>query len=367
LGLSIFEAPGKPEMRIAGRYHPGAAQLDGGEAIEVHAGEEVTGIDFKLPLAPVFHLAGTCPGAPGNLHIGLKPRFGDQVLDWDGERAAVGQDGKFDLAGVFPGSYFLSTYQSGMRGVLAGANLPVTVAAQDIAGIVAPPAGRFEVKGRVRVDDDSAPEKLPVVIFFEGSQADEFSYFERRAEPQPGGAFTIANLTPDRYHVRIVNMAGKETGYYLKSLRVDGVDVAGHEVDLTGGAADNPELILSAAGGSVEGTVVPPEDRPENRAAPEPGESVVVIVPEKLASGDTQPVNAYLAPEGHFQVTDLEPGSYRVFAVTYYDPGLWQSPEFLRQIADRGVAVEVAEKAGVRVEVHALRAAEVRQVEERIP
>lgn len=366
LGLSILEAPGKPEMRIAGRYHPNAAELDGAQAIEVHAGEEVTGIDFILPLAPVFHLAGNYPGAIENLHVGLNPRFGDQVLDWDGEGATVGKDGKFDFAGVFSGSYFLFSYQPGVR-TLTSANLPVTVATQNIAGLAAPPVGRFEVKGRVCVEGNSTPDKIPVVIFYEGNQADDFSSFERRAEPQPGGAFTIGNLTPDRYHVRIENMAGKEVGYYLKSLRVNGVDVAGHEIDLTAGPAENVELLLSAAGGSLEGTVIPPEERPDNHDVPEPGESTVVIVPEKLASGDTQPVNVYLDQAGHFQVTDLEPGSYRVFALTYYEKGLWQSLEFLRQIASRGVAVEVAEKAGAKVEVHALRAGEVRQVEERIP
>ena len=65
-------------------------------------------------------------------------------------------------------------------------------------------------------------------------------------------------------------------------------------------------------------------------------------------------------------MTDLEPGTYRAFAVTHYDLGLWQNAEFLRQVADRGVALEVAGKSGAPIEVPALRAADVRQVEERL-
>jgi hypothetical protein len=49
LAYSILEAPWKPEMRIAGRYHPDSSQLDGAAPVEVRAGEEISGIDFRLP------------------------------------------------------------------------------------------------------------------------------------------------------------------------------------------------------------------------------------------------------------------------------------------------------------------------------
>jgi hypothetical protein len=222
------------------------------------------------------------------------------------------------------------------------------------------------VTGLVRVDGESSPDNIPVVIFYDGGNADDFSSFQRRAEPRPDGTFTIADLTPDRYHIRIANLAGRETGYYLKAVRVGGVDAPGHELDLNGGPVENVELILDAAGGSVEGAVVRPTEKPDNLTPPEPGESIVVVVPVKLESGDNVPVDVYLDAAGHFQVSDLEPGIYRLFAVPGYDRGLWQNPEFLRQMTTRGETVEVAEKASVRVDIHALRAADVRLAEQRI-
>ena len=366
LAHSILEAPGKPEMRIAGRYFPNAAQVGGAGAIELRAGDEVTGIDFKLPLAPVFHVIGTYAGHGEEAGVTLKSRYADQMLDWAGEGASVGKDGNFDIAGVAPGAYFLHSFESSLHDRLMSAKLPVTVTAQDSAGVVAPPVARFALTGRVRVDGDGAPGQIPVRISCEGGEADDYTSFQRRAEPQSDGTFTIHDLTEDVYTIRIDNLAGKEGGYYLKSLRVNGVDAADRELDLTGGPVAEVELILGAEGGSVEGTVARPEEHPDNHAAPEPGEATVVIVPDKLASGDTHPVDAYLDELDHFQVTDLEPGSYRVFAVPGYDKGLWQNPGFVRQVAGRGVAVEVAEKAAVKVEVRALRAADVRQIEERI-
>lgn len=366
LALSILEAPSKPEMRIAGRYYPNAAQLDGAAAIEVRAGEEASGIDFKLPLLPVFHVTGAYAGHGEEAGVALKARSGDQALDWAGEGASVGNDGKFDIAGVAGGAYFLYSFESSLHNRLMSAKLPVTVTAQDSAGVVAPPVARFELRGRVRVDGDAAPGPIPVRISLEGSEADDYTSFQRRAEPRSDGTFAIADVTEDLYTVRIANLAGQDRDYYLKSLRVDGVDIAGRDIDLTGGPVADVELTLSAAAGSIEGTVVRPEEGPGNDAPPESAGLAVVLIPEKVASGDTQPVDAYLDPKDHFQVADLEPGSYRVFAVPRYDKGLWQNLEFLRQIAGRGVAVAVAGKAAVKVEVQALRTADVRQIEERI-
>jgi hypothetical protein len=225
---------------------------------------------------------------------------------------------------------------------------------------------RFELKGRVRVDGDAAPGQIPVRISCEGSQADDYTSYQRKAEPQSDGTFAIYDLTEDLYTIKVANLAGKDGGYYLKSLRLNGVDAAGRELDLTAGPAADIELTLGAAVGSIEGTVVRAEESPEHHAPPEPAELAVVLIPEKVASGDTQPVEAYLDPSDRFQVADLEPGSYRVFAVPRYDKGLWQNPDFVRQIAGRGVAAEVAEKATVQVDVHAVRMADLRQVEERI-
>jgi hypothetical protein len=369
LAGSVLEAPGKPEMRVAGRYHPNAAQVDGAAAIELRPGEEISGIDFKLPFAPVFHLTGTAAqGEAAATGIDLKPRYDDQTLDWAAESASIGSDGKFDLEGVTPGTYFLSSFETSLHDRLVSAKLPVTVVSQDSAGVVAPPVARFELKGRVRVEGGGPPEKIPVQIFYEGSEADEYTSYQRRAEPQPDGTFAIRDLTPDRYTIRIANLdTGKEGGFYLKSVYVNGVEAAGREIDLTDGPVGDVELILSAAVGSAAGTVVWPEERGDNHAAPEPAaELTVVLIPEKVPSGDTRPVEAYLDQDGRFQVTDLEPGTYRAFAVTHYDLGLWQNAEFLRQVADRGVALEVAGKSGAPIEVPALRAADVRQVEERL-
>ena len=371
LAYSILEAPGKPETRIAGRYHPNSARLDGAAAIELHPGDEVGGMDFTLPLTPVFHLTGRAapPGLGESTGISLKHRHNDQMLDWTAEGAVVGKDGTFDIEGVAPGDYFLYSFQSGLHDRLVSAKAPVTMTAQDSAGVVAPSVARFELKGRIRVEGGGQlPGEVPVQIFYEGSDADEYTSYQRRAEPKADGSFGIRDLTPDRYTIRIANLErGTEDGFYLKQVRVNGVAALGGEVDLTRGPVSEIEVVLSSAGGSVEGVVQWPEESAGAQTEPEPAaELTVVLIPESVPSGDTRPVTSYLDQDGHFQAADLEPGSYRAFAVTKYDKGLWQNGEFLRQMAGRGITVEVAEKGNARIEVRVLRPSEVRLVEERI-
>ena len=369
LAFSILEAPGKPEMRLAGRYHPDSPGLDGAAAIDLGPGEEISGIDFRLPLVSVFHLTGIA-----QLHdsseggsVTLKRRYNDQMLDWEGERASIAKDGTFDVAGVKPGSYFLYSSQSVLSNQVTSSKVPVTMTANDSA-VVAPPVARFELQGRIRVEGGSAGEIVPVQVFCEGGDADDFTTYQRHAEPKADGTFAIPNLTPDRYTIRIANLdRGKEEGYYLKSVRVNGVAALGAEIDLTKGPPEEVELILSGAVGSAEGTVRWPEEGSNNQTVPDPAaELTILMIPEKVASGDTRTLATYLDQDGHFRLTDLEPGSYRAFAVTNYDKGLWQNAEFLRQMAGRGIALEVSEKGNTRIEVPVLRPADIRQVEERI-
>jgi hypothetical protein len=360
LGGLIVDAAGQTEMRIAGRYYPNAAHLDAAAPIEVRAGEEVSGIDFKLPLAPVFHITGAYSNQGEKIGIALTSRYRDQKLDWETEGASLGKDGKFSFDAVPSGSYFLYSRESSSRDLVIGPKLPVTVGAKDVASLIAPPVSRIELKGRIRAEGDSALEKIPVLIFCEGSEADAYTAAQCRTEPQPNGSFTIRNLTADRYLMRIANLeTGKDGGYYLKTLTVNGVQITGHEIDLTGGPPESVELVLSATTGGLEGTVVRPEP-------PEAADLTVVMIPGKLPSGASEPMYAYLDPTSHFQATDLEPGTYRIFAVPAYDWGLWQNAEFLRLIAGRGVSVEVTANARTGVEVHALRASDVRQAEEKV-
>jgi len=353
LAHSILEAPGKPEMRIASRYHPDSGKLEGAVPVEVRAGEEIAGIDFKLPLVPVFHARGRAQGkAPLSEEpdIYLAERNNGHALEWTAESATIDDDGSFDIAGVSAGSYFLYSLLDPYRTDRSmSAKIPVTVKAQDISSLLAPPVIRFDLKGRVRLEDGSAPPPpIAASVFCEASNVD-YNRFQG-AMPKADGTFVMAALAADRYFVYI-----QSEKLYLKSVRVKGAEVEGAEIDLTYGPAEDVELIVSDAAGSVEGTVKEPH-----------GETTLMAIPEGVPFAGTRPLSAEIDQDGHFRIAGLAPGHYRAFAVTGYDTGLWQNAEFQRQMANRGTPFEVAEKGSARIEVEAVATSEVRQVEERI-
>jgi hypothetical protein len=350
LANSILEAPGKPEMRIAGRYYPDSGELEGAAPVEVRAGAEIAGIDCKLPLVPVFHARGKAAAPPEKMDIYLAERNNGHALEWTAESAGVHQDGSFDIAGVGAGNYFLYSLLDPYRPDRpSSAKIPVTVEAQDVSGLLAPSVIRFDLQGRIRLEDGSAPPPpIAASIFCEASNVD-YNRFQG-ALPEAGGTFVIAALPADRYFVYI-----QSEKLYLKSVRVKGAEVEGAEIDLTNGPAEDVELIVSDAAGSVEGTVKEPH-----------GETMLLAIPEGVPFAGTRPLSAEIDQDGHFRIAGLAPGHYRAFAVTGFDSGLWQNAEFQRQMANRGTAFEVAEKGSARIEVEAVAASEVRQVEERI-
>ena len=254
LALSILDAPGQPERRLAGRYHPNATALDGATAIDVAPGQKVAGIDFQLALAQVYHVSGQVAADSGGVR--LKRRLGDQTLDWEAYGTAVLKDGSFDLTGVPRGDYYLYAEETAGRDRLTGAGLAISVEEKDSTGVTAPPVRQFTIHGQVRLEG-AAEGPVPVEIFFEGSQADEFTSYQRRVEPDADGNFEMPGLTPDRYAIRVaIKASAREAGYYLKAVMVGGVPAPHGEIDLA--ADETVDLVLSDAAGTMEGFSRPP-------------------------------------------------------------------------------------------------------------
>jgi len=278
----------------------------------------------------------------------------------------VQNDGTFDIAGVTPGEYLLYAMKnvetdSGLRPE-SGPKVPVKVADRSLNGLIAAALSQLELRGRIRLAEGDRQSTVPRVdIYFEGSDAPLWD-MRHHANLKPDGTFSVSNLAPDRYAVRLVTRESDDL--YLKSLLYNGQEVERASIDLTGGVVGELEPVLGAGVGRVKGTVLLPEGR--EQPSMEPGDELrVVLVPEKIPV-DTRPIATDVDQSGHFSLPNLAPGTYRAFAATSYDPGLWENAEFVRQIASLGTVVELAEKGSAQVELKLLRASEVRLVEERI-
>jgi hypothetical protein len=146
----------------------------------------------------------------------------------------------------------------------------------------------------------------------------------------------VKPVSPDEYDVNIPNLPDD---YYLKSIRLGHLDVTDTGVDFTQGIlASEMVVTISSNGGQVEGTV-------QNEKSEAAIGATVTLVPEasrrslgylyKVAAADGN---------GHFTLTGIKPGKYKVFAWEEVEPMAYRDPDFLKPYEWAGEAVSIEEK-----------------------
>ena len=108
-------------------YYPGTADQAGAQAITVEAGAEVSNIVFTLQTAPAYRVSGMvvdengAPIAHAMVMLMNDPRSGMMFMG-PGGNAQTGDDGRFSIGDVTPGTYRLnaSVMIMGSGGAIAG-------------------------------------------------------------------------------------------------------------------------------------------------------------------------------------------------------------------------------------------------------
>jgi hypothetical protein len=148
------------------------------------------------------------------------------------------------------------------------------------------------------------------------------------------GSFAMKDVAGGNYLVFIGGHSEKARDYYLKSVTVNGSEAvdAGFTVD----GLMVLDVVLSARGGSIEGTVV---DGNENGVA----EATVVSLP---ASGKLGRPDAYATVRtdagGHFLLRGMTPGAYVVVGVEELQSEPRNSG-FFAKYGEKGVRVDLDE------------------------
>jgi hypothetical protein len=128
-------------------------------------------------------------------------------------------------------------------------------------------------------------------------------------------------------------------GVYVKSAKFSGVDVLNTGFRFAGEPDKVLEIVLAKNAGSIAGRV---ED--ENKQ-PIGGVFVVLvsgITTARLYRTDMYKVTSTDA-EGRFEVKNLPPGDYKIFALHGFEKDAWVDPEFFKPYEDRGMSIKVGE------------------------
>jgi protocatechuate 3,4-dioxygenase beta subunit len=311
-------------------YFPGSADERKAAPIEVGPGATSSGVNIALAQARVYRIRGFIGGvvAPA----GTAPiRLVRQGAAYSGSYApATFRDGAFEIVGVPPGSYSLSSP--------TGGTIPIEVTDHDVNGVVMREPVVFTVSGRISIDGASGPG-APLLAQLTSPPPQTRTV---NAAISPDGSFIFQNIVAGDYRVRVNDQ------YYLKAIRFAGVDAQSGVLHIGGSDSGPLELVVGTDAGALEGRVV------NERRAPDPNVKVV-LVPEAILRGRlTLYKTTVTDAEGRFRLERVAPGAYKLFAWEDVEDRAWLNAEYISMYEDRGRPVFIGRETSENVEVTAI-------------
>jgi Carboxypeptidase regulatory-like domain len=320
-------------------FYPGSGDFHQAQSIQLNPGDEIAA-NFIFVSAPVVSIKGRVTngmtGAPASNAV-VAAYWTDYVEGEGLEGKVSPTDGTFEIQNAAPGFYKLrasftedgQTYQ-GEQAVEVGDHGAQNI---EISGLP-----DFAVAGHVTQISDgrTVQKRTPVEFVGEGLMP------RVRAASTPPEFKFDAQLRPEhRYRVNVMNLP---EDYYLKSALLSGHEIQPDNLVVNGRRGDL-ELVLSPAGGRIDGTLLDLNDQPVRGS--------VMLVPDLPDPGPPELFRRKSAgSDGKFTFRGVPPGGYRLLAME--SPELddqVNDPDFARKVVGRGDSISVAESGKYTVQI----------------
>ena len=347
-------------------YYPGTLEKSQAVPVEVHPGDELP-LTFTPLTSATFFIRGTVakPAGAHLVQVLLRSQDGGGVND---NHEATGAEGSFNFQDLLPGSYraylFVLDVAATMAAVQAGGPPqvqvtrlapPLVVTNSNLDGVHLVPESAGRVHGRFRMDKERKMDWTQLSATLTPLDSSELA-----SDPLPAGlaisrvrsdgSFDLPNVAAGEYRLAITSSSNTLQDYYTKSVNLDGKDVADSGFTVSGGTY-SLDVVVSAEGATLEGTVVDEKGKPVSDAT-------VVAAPdgERRKRLDVWGQDTTDA-QGHFRLRGLISGDYTVLA--WEDPeGNVRDPEFVTSLQDRGAKVQLEDGARKNISVKVIPALE---------
>jgi hypothetical protein len=324
--------------------YPGTHDRAQAASIQLHAGEDFPA-NFSLIPAPSLTIRGSVTNLPPGSTASVMLQSKDLNLMLNG--GEMHKDGIFEIRDVTPGAYtILATVDNAAVPMIARQALQLT---ESVEGLRLAPQSGGAIRGRVRIEENSAPrmDLSQMFLLLRSPDGDDDllnglslgpASFDL-AHVNADGSFEWKNVPAGRYYVEISD-ASALPDYFLKSAVAGGHDVSGSGLALNGSAVF-VELVASADGAMVQGVTT--DQKNETIAG-----AVVVAVPEERLRGRPALYRKAVSDQnGRYTLRGLAPGTYTLFAWESVEGEEYYNPEFLKPYEGQGKAVHVAEGAHI--------------------
>jgi hypothetical protein len=237
-------------------------------------------------------------------------------------RPNVRQDGRFEIADVVPGAYYLLGFRFDDESNRSATVLPVNVDEADLDNVEIVMGAGYPVRGLLSIGNYRSNVRLPksnglrVML----RPVDEKQRLVVRGAPViPNGRFNLWELPAGEYRLWVDGIPG---GYYIKSARMGQVNPLEEPITLKGAIAPFLEIVLGQDSGGIQGLARAADDTALTS-------SFVLLVPERpsIETADRYRVTT-VDQTGGFEMQGIAPGRYRLLLLDeflpqdLYDPAL---------------------------------------------
>jgi protocatechuate 3,4-dioxygenase beta subunit len=337
-------------------YYPGTGNVAEAHRVALTLGAEASVAEFALLPVRTAKITGTVVDAEGKpVREGFvslmqsQPIGGGEGMMFFGGMGGggrIGADGSFTLSNVTPGEYALQARvrrtkpgeapgpEFAMPGEGEMAMTTVNVAGEDLVGVVLVATRGARMTGRVTFEGTAPPASSieNLRIFAQASGGEPMMMMGGMpARVGVDGKFELTGL-----HGRRLMRTMGASGWYLKSVRLDGRDTVDTPIEFKGSEEiTNVEIVLTTTMVQISGTVTGSDGKPVKDYS-------VVVFPEDKALWT--PDSRYFSQarpdqDGRFKVVGLPGETYLVAALDYVDSQEWRDPEFLGRLSEAATRV----------------------------
>jgi hypothetical protein len=366
--------PAAPESKpfdYAPVYFPGTSLRSQATTVTLASGDERGGLDFSLQRVATAVVEGVVRRPDGQAAASANVQltevapagpFGpDAPLTFN---TTTGADGHFRLSQVTPGNYRLvarvavtppAQDRSGFAspfptGPTFSGIADLAVSGSDVTGVAVQLEPGLSFSGRLRFEGQSSPptnlaslrvQLLPpqLLSLKTGSRIDSIA-IPTPATAKADGTFQIDNIVPGSYLLRVAGPGTGGTGWVPRSALLGDRDLFDGPLDLArGGGLAGVVINFTDQHTEIAGTLQTADGQPVSDVF------VLAFATDRALWGQFSRRVQAVRPsvDGHFAISDLPPGEYRLAAATDIDQGDWEDPAFLDQFIATSVRVTLGE------------------------
>jgi protocatechuate 3,4-dioxygenase beta subunit len=345
----------------AATYYPSTPTPGEAQRVALAVGQELSGVDIQLQPVRLAKITGTAVSSDGKpmaaAMVMLMPTMKEAMQFMPGGTSRTNKDGQFTVSGVAPGEYSLQVQSlAGMMSAAseamtvfaassdrpaAGTSSPqerefaiatVSVAGEDIAGMVVTGTRGAKASGKITFAGGPAPEGVSTIRLMTAPTDDSMGPAMStlgNSSVKEDGTFRLDGLVGGRLF-RVIN---GPKGWFLKRVTVNGEDITDKGMEFKPGEdVSDITIEMTNKAASVTGAVT------DDKGQTLKDYTVVVFAedPQKWTlSGSRWTTSARPDQDGRFKFANLPPGAYYAIAVEYVAQGEWGDPEWLTRASKK--------------------------------